>query len=120
MRKSIFVIAMAALVTLAAACSQAAPAAPTTAPAPKAAEPTKAAAPAAGATSAPAAQPGKKVTVGFSMPELQGSFWISMYYGVQDEAKKQGVDLVASTRAASTGSTSRSSRCRTSSSARLT
>lgn len=98
MRKPIFVIVVAALVTLVAACSQAAPTAPTTAPAPKAAEPTKAAAPAAGATSAPAApaaQPGKKVTIGFSMPELQGSFWISMYYGVQDEAKKQGVDLVA-------------------------
>lgn len=96
-RNIVFLVALAALLTVAAACSQAAPAAPTSAPA-AAGQPTKAAAPAGAATAAPAApaaQPGKKLTLGFSMPELQGSFWISMYYGVQDEAKKQGVDLVA-------------------------
>jgi TMAO reductase system protein TorT len=83
------IVATVIMLVLVAACSQAAPApAPTSAPSSGAA---------AGATSAPAAggQAGNKLTLGFSMPELQGSFWISMYYGIQDEAKKQGVDLVA-------------------------
>jgi TMAO reductase system protein TorT len=98
-RNSILLIAAVAALVLAAACS--APAAtqsPTAAPAAAkpAAEPTKAPAAAAQSTSAPAAAPsGKKLTIGFAMPELQGSFWISGFYGVQDEAKKQGVDLVA-------------------------
>lgn len=85
-RNSILLIAaLSALVALAACSAPAATPSSTTAPA----------APKAAATQPASAQPGKKITLGFSMPELQGSFWISMYYGVQDEAKKQGVDLVA-------------------------
>ncbi|MHB1160014.1 MAG: sugar ABC transporter substrate-binding protein [Chloroflexota bacterium] len=90
MKRNIIVVAAAlAVLLMAAACSSAAPAAPTTAPASSG----SAGQPSSGA--APAGQAGKKLTLGFSMPELQGSFWISMYYGVQDEAKKQGVELVA-------------------------
>ena len=36
----------------------------------------------------------RKLTLGFSMPALTHSFWIPIYYGVQDEAKKHGVELV--------------------------
>lgn len=36
----------------------------------------------------------QKMTIGFSMPDLSASFWISMAYGVDDEAKKAGVDIV--------------------------
>ena len=36
----------------------------------------------------------RKLTFGFSMPALTHSFWIPIYYGVQDEAKKLGVELV--------------------------
>jgi TMAO reductase system protein TorT len=34
------------------------------------------------------------VTIGFSMPDLSESFWTSMAYGVDDEAKKLGVTVV--------------------------
>lgn len=34
------------------------------------------------------------LTIGFSMPDLSQSFWISMAYGVDDEAKKAGVRIV--------------------------
>lgn len=37
---------------------------------------------------------GDTFTIGLSAPELKGSFWISIYYGVEDEARKQGVNLV--------------------------
>jgi TMAO reductase system protein TorT len=37
---------------------------------------------------------GEGLTVGFSTPDLSASFWVSMAYGVQDEAKKQGVKVV--------------------------
>lgn len=33
-------------------------------------------------------------TIGFSMPDLSESFWTSMAYGVDDEAKKLGVTVV--------------------------
>lgn len=36
----------------------------------------------------------QKLTLGFSMPDLSESFWISMAYGVDDEAKKAGVEVV--------------------------
>ncbi len=36
----------------------------------------------------------KKITLGLSWPALTHSFWIPMYYGVTDEAKKHGVELV--------------------------
>ena len=29
------------------------------------------------------------------MPEIKGSFWISIYYGVTDEAKKNGMEVIA-------------------------
>jgi TMAO reductase system protein TorT len=35
-----------------------------------------------------------QMTIGFSMPDLSESFWISMAYGVDDEAKKAGVQVV--------------------------
>lgn len=38
---------------------------------------------------------GDKITIGAALPELQGSFWISMSYGIVDEAEKQGVELVS-------------------------
>ncbi len=34
------------------------------------------------------------LTIGFSMPDLSQSFWISMAYGIDDEAKKAGVRIV--------------------------
>jgi TMAO reductase system protein TorT len=34
------------------------------------------------------------LTIGFSMPDLSESFWTSMAYGVDDEAKKLGVTVV--------------------------
>jgi|SRR4051812_5168675 ABC-type sugar transport system substrate-binding protein len=37
---------------------------------------------------------GKQLTVGFSMPDSSESFWVSMAYGVQQEAKKLGVKVV--------------------------
>jgi TMAO reductase system protein TorT len=43
-------------------------------------------------------QPGisaaEKLTIGFSMPDLSESFWISMAYGVDKEAKVLGVQIV--------------------------
>jgi TMAO reductase system protein TorT len=36
----------------------------------------------------------KKITIGLSWPALTHSFWIPIYYGVTDEAKKLGVELV--------------------------
>lgn len=43
-----------------------------------------------------ATRPGdaQTLTIGFSMPDLSQSFWISMAYGVDDEAKKAGVRIV--------------------------
>ena len=34
------------------------------------------------------------LTVGLSMPDLSESFWTSLAYGVDDEAKKLGVTIV--------------------------
>ena len=36
----------------------------------------------------------QKITIGYATPELASSFWISMTYGVESEAKKLGVTLV--------------------------
>ncbi|AVF42546.1 sugar ABC transporter substrate-binding protein [Pandoraea apista] len=36
----------------------------------------------------------KAVTIGYATPDLSSSFWVSMTYGVEDEAKKLGVKLV--------------------------
>lgn len=36
----------------------------------------------------------KTVTIGYATPDLSSSFWVSMTYGVEDEAKKLGVTLV--------------------------
>jgi TMAO reductase system protein TorT len=36
----------------------------------------------------------KRPLIGAALPELQGSFWVSMYYGVEDEAKKQNAELI--------------------------
>jgi TMAO reductase system protein TorT len=36
----------------------------------------------------------KDLTLGFSAPDLSASFWVSMTYGVTDEAKKLGVKVV--------------------------
>jgi ABC-type sugar transport system substrate-binding protein len=36
----------------------------------------------------------EQLTVGFSMPDSSESFWVSMAYGVQQEAKKLGVKVV--------------------------
>ena len=33
-------------------------------------------------------------TIGFSMPDLASSFWISVTYGVEAQAKAAGVELV--------------------------
>lgn len=33
-------------------------------------------------------------TIGFAMPDLASSFWISVTYGVDDEAKKEGVTVI--------------------------
>jgi TMAO reductase system protein TorT len=40
-------------------------------------------------------QGGDAITIGFSAPDLSASFWVSMTYGVTDEAKKLGVDIVS-------------------------
>jgi ABC-type sugar transport system substrate-binding protein len=34
------------------------------------------------------------ITIGYATPDLSSSFWVSMTYGVEDEAKKLGVKLV--------------------------
>jgi TMAO reductase system protein TorT len=36
----------------------------------------------------------EKMTIGFSAPDLSASFWVSMTYGVNDEAKKLGVKVI--------------------------
>ncbi|QDX20868.1 sugar ABC transporter substrate-binding protein [Pandoraea pnomenusa] len=36
----------------------------------------------------------KAVTIGYATPDLSSSFWVSMTYGVEDEARKLGVTLV--------------------------
>ncbi|MBE3595782.1 MAG: substrate-binding domain-containing protein [Hydrogenibacillus sp.] len=38
---------------------------------------------------------GKKITIGLATPAVATAFWVSLYYGVEDEAKKQGVELIA-------------------------
>jgi TMAO reductase system protein TorT len=50
----------------------------------------------AAALGAAAPQPAhaQPVTIGFSMPDLSESFWISMAYGVDDEAKKAGAQVI--------------------------
>ena len=35
----------------------------------------------------------EKPLVGVAMPEIQGSFWVSMHYGVTEEAKAQGLEV---------------------------
>ena len=49
-----------------------------------------------GAGSAPldARAADKPITIGLAMPAVATAFWVSMAYGVQDEAKKLGVQLV--------------------------
>ena len=37
----------------------------------------------------------EQLTIGFSAPDLSASFWVSMTYGVTDEAEKLGVDVVS-------------------------
>ncbi|WCB92283.1 D-threitol-binding protein [Baekduia alba] len=36
-----------------------------------------------------------QTTIGFSMPDSSESFWVSLLYGAQQEARRQGVKLVA-------------------------
>ena len=48
------------------------------------------------AASASAGTPGAGVTIGFSMPELTASFWISAAYGVDTEAKAEGATVIKS------------------------
>lgn len=36
----------------------------------------------------------KQMTIGFSMPDISESFWVSMDYGVQQEAKQLGVKVI--------------------------
>jgi TMAO reductase system protein TorT len=48
-----------------------------------------------GGTSASGASNKKDLTLGFSAPDLSESFWVSMTYGVTDEAKKLGVKIVS-------------------------
>ncbi len=47
----------------------------------------------AAAAGAPSVRAADQMTIGFSMPDLSESFWISMAYGVDDEAKKAGVAI---------------------------
>jgi TMAO reductase system protein TorT len=37
---------------------------------------------------------GKDLTIGFSAPDLNESFWVSMAYGIDQEAKKLGVEVI--------------------------
>jgi ABC-type sugar transport system substrate-binding protein len=37
----------------------------------------------------------EQTTIGFSMPDSSESFWVSLLYGAQQEAKRQGVKLVS-------------------------
>lgn len=37
---------------------------------------------------------GQSPTIGFSAPDLSNSFWVSMAYGIEEEAEKQGVEVV--------------------------
>jgi ABC-type sugar transport system substrate-binding protein len=41
-----------------------------------------------------AAHAQKVLTIGYATPDLSSSFWVSMTYGVEDEARKLGVKLV--------------------------
>jgi TMAO reductase system protein TorT len=46
------------------------------------------------AVASPALAQSDKPVIGFSMPDLSASFWISMAYGVDDEAKKLGAEVI--------------------------
>lgn len=46
------------------------------------------------AESSPAPSTNSPLTIGFSAPDLSASFWVSMTYGVNDEAKKLGVKVI--------------------------
>jgi len=70
-----------------------APAAPTEAPVVETEAPVAETEALAEPTEAPLAE--EKYTIGLSMPEIKGSFWISIYYGVTDEAAKLGMDVIA-------------------------
>lgn len=47
-----------------------------------------------GASGSNAPSGGKSVTIGFSMPDLSESFWISVAYGIDQEAQKEGATVV--------------------------
>lgn len=47
-----------------------------------------------GAAAATTCQAQQKLTIGYATPELASSFWISMTYGVDSEAKLLGVEVV--------------------------
>lgn len=42
-----------------------------------------------------AAQTKNDIVIGFSTPAVSTEFWVNMYYGVVDEAKLQGVEVIA-------------------------
>jgi ABC-type sugar transport system substrate-binding protein len=46
------------------------------------------------AESSPTPSTNSPITIGFSAPDLSASFWVSMTYGVNDEAKKLGVKVI--------------------------
>lgn len=46
------------------------------------------------AESSPTPSTNRPLTIGFSAPDLSASFWVSMTYGVNDEAKKLGVTVI--------------------------
>lgn len=72
------IVALAALGTLLAGCGgSAAPAQP-----------------AASGSSGAGAAGSKPMTIGLAMPAIQTAFWVSMDYGVQNQAKKKGVKVI--------------------------
>lgn len=73
-------------------CTQAPPPAATAAPVEKTEAPAVPTEAPAEPTEAPQA---KKYTIGLVMPEIKGSFWTAIYYGVTDEAAKLGFEVIA-------------------------
>lgn len=95
-RRRRVVAALAATALAVAACSTGSSTSPSGTVAPSAAGSTPASSAPGGSApaSSASASSGSGVTIGFSMPELSASFWISAAYGVDTEANAEGATVI--------------------------